>query len=308
MIAARGLCRRFDGRPAVEDVTFSVPEGALCVLLGPNGAGKTTTVRMLLGLLEPDSGSAEVAGVRLPASPQQSAALRARAGLLTEAPGFYDRMSGRENLLLFGVLYRLGGADLAARVERWLRLLELWEARDLPFGAYSKGMKQRLAIIRAVLHEPAVVFLDEPTAGLDPAAARVVRDLIRRLRAEGRTILLCTHNLAEAQELADLVGILQCRLVAFAPPGALGESGPERVEVRVTGNAAGVAAALGPVDGVESLHPDGDRLRAVLRDPLRGTAGLVAALVRIGAEVLEVRPLRPSLEEIYLRAVGAGQE
>jgi len=307
MIAARGLSRSFGGKPAVEGLSFQVPEGRLCALLGPNGAGKTTTVRMLLGLLPPSAGQVEVAGFVLPGSELDGARLRAHTGLLTEAPGFYDRTSGLENLALFGALYGLSGAELRTRSEHWLRKLELWNVREQPFGTYSKGMKQRLALIRAVLHEPPVLFLDEPTSGLDPAVAREVRDLIGSFRSEGRTILLCTHNLAEAEELADLVGILRCRMLAFGPPASL-VSGHPGVTVRMAGRGAEgqggrVAEALRGLPGVLEVAVDGATLRLGLDDITRDTPAVVREVVRQGGEILEVRPLTPSLEEIYLKAV-----
>ena len=302
MIAARGLGRSFDGRPAVEDLSFEVPEGELCALLGPNGAGKTTTVRMLLGLLPPSAGEATVAGVTLPAGDAEGARLRAKAGLLTEAPGFYDRMSGRENLELFGRLYSLDGTTLRTRGDYWLRKLELWDARDRPFGTWSKGMKQRLALIRAVLHEPSVIFLDEPTSGLDPAAAREVRDLIAAFRHEGRTTLLCTHNLVEAEQLAGLVGIMRRRMLAFGTPAELAGSGAH-VEVRVAGNAEALAAPLQALLEVRQCAAEGAVLRLDLDEPERDTPRVVRELVRLGALVLEVRPMNRSLEEVYLRAV-----
>ncbi len=302
MIAAKDLSRSFDGRPAVEALSFQVPAGALCALLGPNGAGKTTTVRMLLGLLPPSSGGGEVAGVSLPADDRTGAALRARAGLLTEAPGFYDKTGGRENLELFGRLYGIAPAPLRSRIEHWLRRLELWEVRDQPFGTWSKGMKQRLALIRAVLHEPEVIFLDEPTSGLDPAAARDVRDLIATLRREGRTILLCTHNLAEAQQLADLVGILRRRMLAFGRLTDLTGERP-RLEVRLAAEAEPLAAALRGFPAVRECRAAGGTLWLSLDDLERNTPGVIREVVRLGGEVLEARPVVPSLEEIYLRAV-----
>lgn len=219
MITAEDLTRSFGGPPVVDRVSFQVPAGSLCVLLGPNGAGKTTTIRLLLGLLPPDHGSATVAGVRLPATDAEGALLRGRTGLLTETPGCYDGLTGWENLELFARLYGVPDHRLGSRLEHWLRRLALWEARDRPFGGWSKGMKQRLALIRALLHDPEVLFLDEPTSGLDPEGAREVRTLLGALRSEGRTILLCTHNLGEAAELADLIGVLRSRMLWFGPPG-----------------------------------------------------------------------------------------
>ena len=302
MIATRSLSRSFDGRPAVQDLSFRVPEGSLCALLGPNGAGKTTTVRMLLGLIPPTTGTAEVAGIVLPAARDRTATLRARAGLLTETPGFYDRLSGAENLDFFGRLYGIPDGERTNRVNRWLDRLGLTDARDRPFGTYSKGMKQRIALIRAVFHEPQVIFLDEPTAGLDPAAAREVRGLIAALRAEGRTILLCTHHLGEAEELADLIGILQQRLLRFGSKDELLGAG-SGVAVRLAQAGAEFLPGLRQVPDVRAADADGSLLKIETADPANIPA-VVAMLVQAGARIMEVRPVRASLEEVYLRAVG----
>ena len=302
MIATQSLSRSFDGRFAVSDLSFRVPEGSLCALLGPNGAGKTTTVRMLLGLLPPSGGSAEVAGITLPASRDRTATLRARAGLLTETPGFYDRLSGAENLDFFGRLYGISDGDRVGRVSRWLDRLGLTEAKDRPFGTYSKGMKQRIALIRAVFHEPRVICLDEPTAGLDPAAAREVRALIAALRAEGRTILLCTHHLGEAEELADLIGILQQRLLRFGTKEEL-LGGGSAVMIRLTQNAGGFVRAIDRAPGVQAASADGVVLKVQTAGPA-AIPDVISALVGAGAGIMEVRPVRASLEEVYLRAVG----
>ena len=302
MIRAEALSRSFDGRPAVEGVSFEVPEGELCALLGPNGAGKTTTIRMLLGLLPATSGRARVAGIELPGSDDERAAIRRQAGLLTEAPGFYDRISGAANLELFGGLYGLDRATLRQRSEHWLRRLELWEARDRPFGTWSKGMKQRLALIRAVMHEPRVIFLDEPTSGLDPAAAREVRELIRGFRSEGRTILLCTHNLAEAESLATLIGILRRRMLAFGRRGELAPEHP-RISVALANSPDPYLTALRELSLVHGARVEGNELLIELPDPARNTPAIVRRLVELGAEVREVRPAGATLEEIYLAAV-----
>jgi ABC-2 type transport system ATP-binding protein len=319
MIEARNLSRNFNGLPAVVDLSFSVPEGRLCAILGPNGAGKTTTLRMLLGLIPMSGGTAQVAGVELPAEDRAGAELRSRVGLLTETPGFYDRISGRANLELFGRLYGLEEAAIRARSEQWLRRLELWEARDRPFGTWSRGMKQRLALIRAVLHEPPVIFLDEPTSGLDPAVARDVRGLIAGFRAEGRTILLCTHNLQEAEQLADLIGVMRRRMLVFGPRAEL-TAGEPRLTLELEGAGAALAAPLGTVPGVRSCVvvqasraqrsdlPASTIFRLTLEDLDRDTPAVVREAVRLGAAIRSVAPERTSLEEIYLRAVSEAKE
>jgi ABC-2 type transport system ATP-binding protein len=288
----------------VERLSFEVPAGALCALLGPNGAGKTTTVRMLLGLVRPTAGTATVAGVSLPGDPAAESRLRARVGLLTETPGFYDRVSAWDNLFLFGRFYGLPEARLRATIERHLRFMELWERRAEPVAAYSKGMKQRLAIIRAIFHDPEVIFLDEPTGGLDPQAAREVRSLVGSLKREGRTIILCTHNLHEAEELADLIAVMRGSLLAFGRPGDLtAAAGEVLVDVVVAGDAAAAASALAGKPYLRGIMADGSGLRVELGD-WADTPRLVADLVAGGARVQEVRPRRRSLEQVYLEAVG----
>lgn len=205
------LCRSFAGVPAVENLSFEIPQGCLFALLGPNGAGKTTTVRLLLGLIAPDSGRATIAGHEL--GRDSNNALRSVCGLLTETPGFYDRISALENLIFFSQLYRIPQTARDQRLEHHLRIMNLWERRNDLVGTFSKGMKQKLAIIRAIFHEPKVIFMDELTAGLDPEASLMVREMIAKLKGEGRTIVVCTHNLDEAQRLADIVGIIRRRLL-----------------------------------------------------------------------------------------------
>ena len=305
MIEAQGLTRAFGERTVVRDVSFRVEPGQVCVLLGPNGAGKTTTIRMLLGLIRPTAGAAVVAGFPLPGSPKQAAELRAKAGLLTETPGFYDRLSAVENLTLFGRLYHLEEASLAKRIREYLVRFALWDRQDEPIATFSKGMKQRLAIVRAVFHDPDVIFFDEPTSGLDPQSARDVRHLILSLKRAGRTIIVCTHNLAEAAELADVVGVIQERLLAFGRPDTLGRSGREpRYRVVVSGSASEAARQASTVPGVRAAETSSTDLELAVAEPAEGVPAVVRALVQGGIGVREVRPLEASLEDIYLDAIG----
>jgi ABC-2 type transport system ATP-binding protein len=305
VISAHGLSRSFDGRPAVEALTFHVPEGKLFALLGPNGAGKTTTVRMLLGLIGPTSGSAIVAGHVIGSDARASRAVRAACGLLTEAPGFYDRLSGWDNLFFFGRLYGMPDPLIRTRLTHYLRLMDLWDRRGEPVGGYSKGMKQRLAIIRALFHDPKVVFFDEPTSGLDPEAALAVRELILQLKSGGRTIVVCTHNLDEAERLADLVGILKGRLLACDTLERLraGAGDGARVHVAVRAGAAQHARLLEGQPFAPHVEVTGETLRITVGDAAADVPRVVAALVRGGAEILEVRPETPSLESIYLHTL-----
>jgi ABC-2 type transport system ATP-binding protein len=307
VIEAQALTRVFGERTVVDRVSLRLGPGQLCALLGPNGAGKTTTVRMLLGLVRPTTGSAVVANVTIPGSSESLAGLRAKVGLLTETPGFYDRLSARENLTLFGGLYRIGRSELSRRIDDYLQRLGLADRRDDPIATFSKGMKQRLAIIRAVFHDPEVVFFDEPTAGLDPESARDVRRLIVSLKHAGRTILVCTHNLAEAAELADVIGVLNRELVAFGPPATLGRAPTApRLRVVVDRDALRAVAALASLAGVTAEATSATDLELTVADPDTLGPAIVRCLVEAGFGIREVRRVEPSLEEIYLEAIGTG--
>src|SRR5512136_1549628 len=234
-IETSDLSRVFGNRIAVDNLSISIPAGSVFGFLGPNGAGKTTTVRMLAALIAPTSGTAVVAGHQLG---RDNESIRRSIGILTETPGLYDRLSAWQNLIFYARLYDVEPGRAAAQTERYLRELDLWERRDDKVGGFSKGMRQKLAIARALLHEPPVVFLDEPTSGLDPEAARTVLNFVKTLRGEGRTIFLTTHNLPEADELCDLVGIFRTRLVQVDTPehlraGLFGRG----VKIRLTGEA-----------------------------------------------------------------------
>ncbi len=299
------LSRSFDGVPAVENLSFEIPEGGLFTLLGPNGAGKTTTVRLLLGLIAPDTGTATVAGYQLGPS---NNALRSVCGLLTETPGFYDRMSAWENLLFFAQLYRIPEAIRYQRLQGHLREMNLWERRNDLVGTFSKGMKQKLAIIRAVFHEPKVIFMDEPTAGLDPEASVMVRDMIGKLKGEGRTIVVCTHNLDEAQRLADIVGIINRRLLVCDTLTNLRSGArvttPIEIEFRAPlGDRQLTATKLPFVKSVEGK--DGKYVFEVENAAIN-VPDLVRVLVDSEAQVYAVRPQAKDLETIYLQCVGKG--
>jgi len=303
-IETHGLTRRFDGRVAVEDLSVAIPEGTVFGFLGPNGAGKTTTVRMLAALIARTAGEAIVAGHQLGADDD---ALRRSVGILTESPGLYERLSARQNLTYFARLYDLTPGRAAEQVERYLRMLELWERRDDPVGTFSKGMRQKLAIARALLHEPPVLFLDEPTAGLDPEAARTVRDFVALLRREGRTIFLTTHNLPEADELCDTIAVFQRRLLRMGTPAEL-RSGlfGTGTFVRVLGDARAYVATARALPFVREVSAEGDRLSLRIDDPDARNPELIDALIGAGARIRYVEPIRHSLEDVYLRLIGQG--
>lgn len=219
MIHAENLSKKFKTTLAVDKLNLDIPEGEVFGFLGPNGAGKTTTVRMLSALIRPTSGSATINGYKLG---NENKSIRQTVGLLTETPGLYDDLSALYNLEIYANLY--GVKDPKGQVEKYLRMLDLWDRRNDVAGTFSKGMRQKLAIARALIHEPDVLFLDEPTAGLDPEAAHMVREFIEVLRKEGRTIFLTTHNLDEADRLCDRIAVFKRTCWCWIPQNDCGPS------------------------------------------------------------------------------------
>jgi len=229
-IRATGLTRQFSSVRALDDFTIDVPAGAVFGFLGPNGAGKTTTIRLLLGLIEPTRGIAEVLGFDTRTHGHD---IRARCGALLEHAGLYERFSAEDNLRFYGRIARMTEPEIGQRIKELLTQMDLWDRRSEAVVKWSRGMKQKLAIARAVLHRPGLVFLDEPTAGLDPVAANSVRkDLAALASQQGTTIFLTTHNMAEAERLCDRVGVIRHgKLIAVGAPAELrARSGHDRFE------------------------------------------------------------------------------
>ncbi len=302
MIEAERLTKRFGPNLAVDSLTLSVREGEVLGLLGPNGAGKTTTVRMLSCLIAPTSGSASVGGLRVGEDDHR---IRQMVGILTESPGLYERLNAQQNLEYFAKLYGLDEARRGRQVEHYLRLLGLWERRGEPVSGFSKGMKQKIAIARAVVHEPKVVFMDEPTSALDPESARTVRDFIEELKGEGRTVVLCTHNLDEADRLCDRIAIVKQRLISIDTPSRLrtGLYG-RRVAFQMSDVTPAVLAAVQSVPDVGQPEITDGKLLLTLSDPEQQNPAIVRAIVEAGGEVQFVSELRHSLEEVYLDLMG----
>ena len=306
MIRATGLGRRFGTLWAIRQMDLEVRRGEVLGLLGPNGAGKTTTVRLLTALIEPSEGHATVDGLDVVDRPEE---VRARVGILTETPGLYDKLSATANLDFFGRLYGLDAATRAARIERYLKLFSLWDRRDDVAGTFSKGMKQKLAIARALLHDPAVVFLDEPTAALDPEAAFIVREAIEAMRKSGRTIVLATHNLDEADRLCDRVAFVRGSLLRIdSPAGLRGSLGGHAVEVRLAVDGGASASALAVADravpGVDSVEIAERGLTVVTSDPVAVTPSLVRTLVAAGADIVTIQQRATTLEQVYFEVMG----
>ena len=299
MIHTENLTKKFGNVLAVENLNLDIKEGEVFGFLGPNGAGKTTTVRMLASLIGPTSGSATVAGFTVG---EQDIDIRRNVGLLTETPGMYDNLSAETNLRIFAELYEV--KDIAGQVEKYLKMLGLWERRSDSAGTFSKGMKQKLAIARALLHEPRLLFLDEPTSGLDPEASHLVREFISELKREGRTIFLCTHNLDEADRLCDRVGVFKTRLLVLDSPAALRKSVFGRKVVFHLGDAKDcMVDGLLQLPFVHEARRVDNKLIVQLDDPDKNNPEIVRYLVDGGVDIQFIGELRYSLEEVYLQLV-----
>ena len=306
MIKAEGLTKYFDDFLAVDHVDLNVPEGKLLVLLGKNGAGKTTTVRMLTSILRPSAGSAWVAGFDIVA---QADRVRASVGVLTEHHGLYGRMNAQEYLEFFGSLYGLKKDYIRQRTATLLEMLGLGDVRKKRLGEYSKGMRQKLALVRALLHDPPVLLLDEPTSAMDPESSRTVRDAIGSLRNSGRTILLCTHNLFEGEELADQVAIIQAGKIILN--GSV-ESvkykllGPPEYEARLARPLNGWIPSL--PTGVDLTAKGADWVRFRVKDPNLANPLLLKTMLEQNLAVVVFREVPRSLEQAFLGAIKQSDE
>ena len=301
MIETKDLTKHFDGFKAVDGVTLTVKPGQILALLGQNGAGKTTTVRMLTALLNPTRGWARVNGYDVV---RQSADVRASVGVLTEQHGLYVRMSGLEYLDFFGEVYRLDTATRRARINYLMEYFGLSEATHKRVGEYSKGMRQKLALARALMHEPPVLLLDEPTSAMDPESARLVRDEISRLKSSQRTIVICTHNLAEAESLADIIAIIYRGRILLS--GTLEELkgqvlGPVEYEAQLS--RPWRVDGLNLPEGVILSENNGNRLRFLVERPQESNPVLLNRLAEIQAPVVTLKEVPRSLEQVYLKVM-----
>jgi ABC-2 type transport system ATP-binding protein len=298
------LSKHFGVVRALDQVTLEIPRGIIFGFLGPNGSGKTTTIRLLLGLLEPTSGNAEVLGY---STRTQAPAIRQRTGALLEHCGLYERLSAADNLDLYARFWRLSPDARRARTKELLTDLDLWDRRGEVVAGWSRGMKQKLAIARALLHRPELVFLDEPTAGLDPIAAAALRDHLSRLATnEGVTVFLTTHNLAEAERLCALVGVVRSgRLLVVAPPGQLSATRDSpRIEITGSGLTDAMLTMLNACQWVTSARTDG-RCLAVTLQTAADIPPTVGALVGAGFQVESVRNSAGSLENVFQSLIEA---
>lgn len=302
LIETKGLTKIFGSFTAVADVDLSVASGEVLVLLGPNGAGKTTTTRMLASILRPTSGSARIAGYD---ALRQAVDVRRHIGLLTEHHGLYTRMRAGEYLAFFARIYGLPAAQADLRVQTLLRQVGMQDVSDRRLGEFSKGMRQKLALVRALLHDPPVLLLDEPTSAMDPASARLVRESIGRLRSSNRAVVVTTHNLAEAELLADRIAIIcRGRIAALGTVEALKRAylGSPIMELRLGGRLDGAAQLL--PDGLRPIASGPDWLRYQADVPQDTNPRLLRAMAAAGLEVITLSEVGRSLEDVYMSVVG----
>ena len=303
IIYTKDLSRSFGDILAVDRISLSINPGEVFGFLGPNGAGKTTTVRMLAALLEPTSGEAYVSGFQVGKEDQK---IRRNIGLLPEAPGLYDALTAEQNLAFYGAMY--GVEEISLQIKRYLELLGLWNRRYEPVATFSKGMRQKLAIARALLHEPEVLFLDEPTSGLDPQAAKLVREFIGELKGEGRTIILCTHNLEEADRLCDRVAVMNGHLLALDSPKVLRRNiFGRKVVFHLAEIKTEFEQALGSFEFVTEVQVVENKILVSVEDPETNNPILLRTLVEQGAEIQFVGELRRRLEDVYLELMQSSQ-
>jgi ABC-2 type transport system ATP-binding protein len=303
-INTENLCRDFGKVQAVDNLCLQVPRGIVFGFLGANGSGKTTTIRLLLGLLEPTHGRAEVLGYD---TRTQANSIRRRTGALLEHPGLYERLSAADNLEFYGRAWRLPTPQRRSRIKELLSNLGLWERRNESVGTWSRGMKQRLAVARAMLHHPPLIFLDEPTAGLDPVAAAALREELQvMVEREGVTVFLTTHNLVEAEKLCQLIGVIrQGKLIAVGHPNELrAKASVPRIEIVGSGFTPQVQSYLQAQPEVAEVSIAGEVLTINLHKPT-SAAPLVNLLVKEGVQIEEVRKGSASLEEVFLTLMEA---
>jgi len=308
MIRIEGLSRRFGSITAVDSVSLDVNDGEVFGLLGPNGAGKTTLVRMLACLIEPTEGTAALNGMDLR---RDCALIRSKIGYLPEMPGLYGDLTPEQNLRFFGELHGIERERLEGRIDELLEEFSLSNRRNDSVSTFSKGMRQKLAIARAIIHEPSIIFLDEPTSGLDPEARAMVREVIGGLRDEGRIIFLNTHNLDEAEKLCDRIAIFNSRILAVGSPDELSRGlWGEKVVFRLPSDGAGDGGLKGVLEkirdirGVMDAYFDGNILKISTAEPEKVNPEVVRILTVSGIPPVYVNEERHSLEEVYRRIIG----
>ena len=302
MITIENLTKKFGEVTAVEGLTFNVDEGEVFGFLGPNGAGKTTTIRMLCCLISKTDGDATIGDYHI-GKAADSLQIRKIIGLVPDNVGLYDDLTAFENLDFYGKLYECPEGPRRENIERFLKMLDLWDRKNVRAGSFSKGMKQKLALARALVHEPKILFMDEPTANLDPESAKTVRDFILEIKKQGRTIFLNTHNLDEAQRICDRIGIIKTKLLTIGTSEQLRESlSRPKTEIRL-------AQVNEPfIKALKKLIPNKiaaseNKLIIDVMDPDRENPNIIAAITKAGGQIREVTQNVPTLEDVYLQIV-----
>ena len=303
MIETENLTRNFGELTAVDNLTLKVEEGEVFGFLGPNAAGKTTTVRMLCGLIAKTSGKARIGDFSVD-DPEDCLKIRKMVGLLPGDVGLYDSLSAYKNLDFYGKLYEVSPERREENIKKLLSLLGIWERRDHPVGTFSKGTKQKIAIARALIHDPKLLFLDEPTANLDPEASKTVRDFVLDLKKEKRTIFINTHNLSEAEKLCDRIGIIKTHLLTIGTPENLARGVQTRKTViHLQHVNPKVLASVEKLHAVKDAHTVDNQLILDVDEPDRDNPEVVRTIVEAGGLVQYVTELRSTLEDVYLKMI-----
>ncbi|HUU79401.1 MAG TPA: ABC transporter ATP-binding protein [candidate division Zixibacteria bacterium] len=306
MIVAKGLTKLYGDFVAVDHINFEIKKGEIFGFLGPNGAGKTTTIRMLASIFPPTEGSARVANYDIV---EEGMDVRARVGILSENPGLYERLTARANLDFFARLYDVPSNEIKDRIEYLGDIFDLGTRLDEKVGTYSKGMKQKLAIAKALIHDPPVLFLDEPTSALSPESAKAIRDLLIDLATDrSRTICICTHNLFDAERLCDRVAIIRKgQILTIGTPAEISSkfSGPPTIRLLLKSVENGIQQLISKIEGVISIekHPVKRDLFIKIENHEEQTPEIVRRVVEADGEILEIEPIHASLEEAYLKLI-----
>lgn len=304
MIETEGLGRNFDGKVAVQNLDLKVEEGEVFGLLGPNGAGKTTTIRMLCCLIGQSAGTAFVNGFEINKEPDATN-IRNIVGLLPESPGLYESLSATKNLDFYAQLYGVPRDKREKRIEELLKMLDLWDRREEPVATYSKGMKQKIAIARAFVHSPQIVFLDEPTAGLDPQASVTVREFLIQLSGEGRTIFINSHHLDEVERLCDRIAVMnQTVLAAGSPKELAGRYWGRTTVIELTESGEKYVDLVRRLGFASNVRTQDGKILVDLDDPKLRNPAIVETLTKAGAKIEYVSELKRSLEDVYMKLIG----
>jgi len=303
MIICDGLTKTFGNVTAIQDFTVEIPDGRIFGLLGPNGAGKTTTMRMLSCLIQPTTGRAFIDSLDI-RNKDDAQKIRCMIGLLPEVPGLYETLGAYKNLDYYGQFYGVPKQQREESIKNTLTTLGLWDRRKEPVGGFSKGMKQKIAIARALIHNPKYIFLDEPTASLDPAASKTVREYILDLKSKGDTILINTHNLSEAERICDTVALVKNRIVKVGNPKELAHDLFARtITITLQEIPSSILKDLSAVDYVSDVHVNGNQLILNVRHPEEDNPRVISWLMHQGLQVQFISEEEHSLEDVYLKLI-----